>query len=119
MRVGNLHGFEDRRHAAILAPLAVESVKCNVGGKIGKHVRDPAVDVHFGDAETGAPQRCRTTLSGTDRDLAFRGPAAEEHGDMRAARLALHDAPSSGMPMRLTSQSRSMPDVSRTFRRTV
>ena len=115
MRIGNLQGLEDRRHAAILAPFAMQRIEGDVGSEIGKNARDVALHIDGRDLETGIAQglahRPRRLLRLTSRsaDQPPISTATCVSCGIRCVMALLR--PPLGNPMRLISHSSSTPDV--------
>ena len=82
MRIGNLQRLEDRRHAAVLAPLAVQRIEGDIGFEVGRTARDRRASHR--SAITLKPalrKRSRTGLARRQADLALGRPAAHQHGN--------------------------------------
>src|SRR5690606_38200662 len=122
MGVSNLQCLEDRRHASIFAPFAMERVEGNIGLEIGEHSRNIMLHINRGYLKAGLAQRICAGFTTAEADLALGRPATEQNGHMRFPGISMrHDAsPASvGNPIRLISHSSSTPEFSRTRLRIV
>src|ERR1700684_1206182 len=117
MGIGHAQEFEHALHRAVLAAAAVQRVEHHLGAGIERldHRAQIARHVDFAHVIAQILERLGAFAPAHQRDLAFGGPAAHQHGDVPA-----HGAASGagGAPMRLISHSRLTPLFSRTRRRT-
>src|SRR5260221_4328407 len=119
MVIGDAEELEDALDRAILAAAAVQRIEDDVGTRPQRFDQRGEVARHIDRAHGVAALRQRggAFLAARQRDLALGRPAAHQHGD-----ALLHDTasltPGNGRPTRLISQSRTMPEFSKTRRRT-
>jgi hypothetical protein len=71
MCVGNLQDFENALNGPVFTHFAMQSIESDIGLQLTQPLRNIAIDINLGDAETLVPQRFCASSPRAQRDFAL------------------------------------------------